>query len=134
MCAGDTSAIYIGPTTEDAPTAMPPMKRNKMNSSHVYVVAQPMADKRYNRAITVSVFLRPNFWAGTLVIIEPITVPIRLEATVKPCRNGLRDHNCCTVFSAPEITAVSNPKRNPPSAAIRDMRTGYAVDLVNVWV
>ena len=93
-----------------------------------------MAEKRYRSAIAVSVFLRPNLCAGTLVMSEPITVPIKLEATVKPCKNASSDHSCCTVFSAPDITAVSKPNKNPPSAAINEIRTGYADEVFKVYV
>ena len=31
QCEGDTSAMYKGPATLDAPTAKPPKKREKMN-------------------------------------------------------------------------------------------------------
>jgi hypothetical protein len=36
------------------------------------------------------------------------------------------------VFSAPEITAVSKPKRKPPRAAIKAIRTGYDSMLVGL--
>src|ERR1700686_1254172 len=39
-----------------------------------------------------------------------------------PCRPGLRDHSVCIVFSAPEITTVSKPKRNPASADVSDQK------------
>ena len=65
------------------------------------------------------------FLYGAPAIMDPTTVPIRLEATVNPCQKGLSDQSCWIVFSAPEMTAVSNPIRKPPSAAISAMRTGY---------
>ena len=44
---GAISAMYIGPTTLEAPTATPPMKR-KNTSAHQFVTsAHPSAEKRY---------------------------------------------------------------------------------------
>src|SRR5678810_1015465 len=37
-----------------------------------------------------------------------------------PCIPGLRPHNVWMVFSAPEITTVSNPNRKPASAEVMD--------------
>jgi hypothetical protein len=55
---------------------------------------------------------------------EPTTVPIRLAATVNPSHPEVSDHSSCMVLSAPEITAVSNPKRKPPRAAINEALMG----------
>src|SRR5688572_12103642 len=92
--AGAISEIYIGPTTEDAPTARPPIKRNVTNSIQTDVEAHPIADNRYNIAMNIKTFFRPNFCAGIPAITDPITVPNKLDATVKPCQKGLSDHNC----------------------------------------
>ena len=91
MGAGEISAMYMGPTTEEAPTATPPINLNVTNNNQTEDDAQPIAESRYIMAITINTFLRPYFWAGLPVIREPITVPIKLEATVKPCQNEL---NC----------------------------------------
>src|SRR5437879_6354648 len=39
-----------------------------------------------------------------------------------PWSSGLRPQSACIVFSAPEITTVSNPKRNPASADVSDQK------------
>src|SRR5580700_1718418 len=39
-----------------------------------------------------------------------------------PCRLGLSAHSVWIVFSAPEITTVSKPKRNPASADVSDQK------------
>src|SRR5688572_25152612 len=109
---------------------MPPRKRNVMKRIQIEVDAQPMADSKYRIAIVISTFLRPYFFAGGAAIIEPSTVPIKLEATVKPCQNDPSCHNSWIVFSAPEMTAVSKPNKKPPNAAIRAIRTGYESMLV----
>src|SRR5689334_9728994 len=122
--AGAISEIYIGPTTEEAPTAMPPRKRKVTKRSQIEEEAQPIADKRYRIAMPVNTFFRPYRCAGAPEMIDPITVPMRLDATVNPCQKELSCQRPWMVFSAPDITAVSNPNRNPPNAAISAMRTG----------
>src|SRR5579862_8047351 len=113
----------MGPTTEEAPTATPPIIRKIIKSVQVGVIEQPIADNKYMSAITNNTFLRPYRCAGFPAIMDPITVPIRLAATVNPKRKSLSDQSCWIVFSAPEITAVSNPNKNPPSAAISVQRS-----------
>src|SRR5579863_8958463 len=39
-----------------------------------------------------------------------------------PCSPGLRPQSDWIVFSAPEITTVSKPKRNPASAEVSDQK------------
>src|SRR5579872_3714003 len=39
-----------------------------------------------------------------------------------PCSPGLSPHSVWMVFSAPEITTVSNPKRNPARAEVSDQK------------
>jgi hypothetical protein len=51
-------------------------------------------------------------------------VPRILEDTVNPCQPELKCQIFSSVCSAPEITTVSKPKRNPPRAAIRAILTG----------
>src|SRR5690606_31856024 len=91
--AGAISEIYIGPTTEDAPTAMPPKKRNKTKINQEDTTAQPIADSKYRAAIKKRIGLRPYFCVGFPIIREPNTVPIKLEATVKPSQKESNSHN-----------------------------------------
>ena len=44
-------------------------------------------------------------------------VPISAEATVKPNQNSSSPNTDSSASVVPEITAVSKPKRRPPSAA-----------------
>jgi hypothetical protein len=37
-----------------------------------------------------------------------------------PCKRSLDCHNFCNGWSAPDITAVSKPKRKPPTATAID--------------
>jgi hypothetical protein len=52
-------------------------------------------------------------------------VPMRALATVKPSSNGDKSKVLFNQSVVPEITAVSNPKSSPPSAAM-------AVDKIKV--
>jgi hypothetical protein len=101
---------------------MPPINLKVTNSNHIEEAAQPTAERRYKIAITINTFFRPYFWAGLPAMSDPITVPIKLEATVKPCQNEVSCQSDWMVFSAPEITAVSNPNKKPPNAAITAIR------------
>src|ERR1700722_7391641 len=49
--------------------------------------------------------------------MAPKMVPIRALETVMPTRVALRENTVVSCEVAPAITAVSNPKSNPPSAA-----------------
>ena len=49
---------------------------------------------------------------------DPSTVPHNAALMASPCNAGLSPHSAWIVFSAPEITTVSKPNRNPPSAAM----------------
>lgn len=46
QCDGEISAIYIGPTTDEAPTANPPTKRKNMNEYQLTITALPTAEIR----------------------------------------------------------------------------------------
>src|ERR1700722_17000057 len=49
--------------------------------------------------------------------MAPKMVPIRALETVMPTRVALRENTVVSCELAPAITAVSNPKSSPPSAA-----------------
>ena len=69
-----------------------------------------------------STFLRPRRSAGRPALIAPTMVPMRAVATVKPSENSLRWKTSRRFSVVPEITAVSKPKRRPPSAATTALR------------
>ena len=43
LSVGAISVMYVGPTTEEAPTPSPPTKRNTTNHAHDAVNAEPNA-------------------------------------------------------------------------------------------
>src|SRR5690606_17312970 len=118
ISGGAISDIYKGPTTELTPTEIPPISLQTKNIDQLNEKAHPTADTKYSTAIHFSTVLRPYRSAGLAATTAPKIVPIREIDTVKPCKNGLKSHRSCMIFSAPEITAVSKPNRNPPKEAI----------------
>src|SRR6185436_11834573 len=82
--------------------------------------ALPIADKPNNVAMINNTGFRPYFSAGQPPNSAPSKVPINADEIVKPCQKDERLKRDWIDFSTPEITAVSNPKRNPPRATITD--------------
>ena len=87
--AGEISAMYIGPTTEDAPTARPPMKRKNIKAYQLTMAPLKTAEIRYRMPMTMSERLRPYFSAGFPQNSAPMIVPIRAVAIVKPWAKSL---------------------------------------------
>src|SRR5271166_6435067 len=65
----------------------------------------------------MSALLRPQMSAGFPAKMEPMIVPIRAIATVKPRRFSSSRKLVLRGPVVPEMTAVSKPKRKPPRAA-----------------
>lgn len=94
-------------------------------------------------ASTANTFRRPHQSDGRPTMNDPNIVPIRAMETVKPQRPSLKWKTPTSDFSVPEITPVSKPNRNEPSAATtvlvhnktspcRDtvVRLGASIDIV----
>ena len=111
--------MYIGPITEDAPTARPPMKRKNMNEYQFTIAALPTAEMKYRRAMTCRDRSRPKRLAGRPQKKAPMMVPIRAVAIVKPCAKSDSPYIFWMAPSAPEMTAVSKPKSRPPRDATK---------------
>jgi len=56
--------------------------------------------------------------AGLPAAIAPTMVPIRALATVKPSPKLLSRYTSWRASVVPEMTAVSNPNKRPPRAAM----------------
>ena len=65
---------------------------------------------------------RPKRSVGQPPSSEPSTVPYSAEAMAIPCIPALKPQSDWIVCSAPEMTTVSNPKRNPASAEVMDQK------------
>ncbi len=132
--AGDNSLIYIGAVTEEHPTAIPPANLKRRNTYQLNARAVPIAETRKRTAIQKTVFLRPNLSDGIPPNIAPTTVPIKAIETVRPCSNTSRPHNTCIFCSAPDITAVSRPKRKPPKGNDSSPRKNlFRIHQLNFW-
>src|SRR5262245_12426290 len=93
-----------------------------MNAESVFDTALPMADIAKKSAITNKAGLRPYLSAGHPPNNAPANVPINADDIVNPCQNGERLNKDCIDFSTPEMTAVSNPNKNPPSETMTDQQ------------
>ena len=78
--------------------------------------------------ILTRVFFRPNLAVGKPPRNEPRTVPQRAALSAQPCIEPLKGQMFWICFSAPEITTVSKPKRNPASAAVIDHRNSLGLE------
>src|SRR5690606_11206154 len=112
-CGGAISEMYIGAATVEIPTPRPPINRKSMNEYTSGASAEPTADTRYSTPIQSKVFFRPKCSEGQPPTNDPITVPQRAILIASPCKLLSRSQSDWIVCSAPEITTVSNPKRNP---------------------
>ena len=78
------------------------------------------AETKYNTPTPSSVFRRPSRSVGHPPASDPRTVPQRAALTANPWAVGERPQSSWIVCSAPLMTTVSNPNRNPARAAVRD--------------
>src|ERR1044072_9083850 len=118
LSAGAISAMYIGPSTDDAPIPSPPMNRASRNEYQSKANAQPTADNRYSTAVICNAFRLPSRSPGMPPNIAPRIVPHSAEDTVTPSMYGVNEYFADSAAVAPAITAVSNPNNSPPNAAI----------------
>ena len=86
--------------------------------------ADPIAEKKNNTPIHIKVFFLPILLAGIPPNIAPNTVPHKaIPITTVPWKASDEFQSSCNFLSAPEITTVSKPKRNPAKEAIKDQTT-----------
>ena len=76
---------------------------------------------------------RPYFSPGSPEKMAPMTAPASAAATVMPSCAGVSEKLGTRVRVVPEITAVSNPKRSPPSAPTRVERTRYRFSFMRTY-
>ena len=101
---------------------MPPSARAAMNASTPVASADHTAPTRYSNPMSISVGRRPSVSASHAPSSEPATVPYKAAATAMPWVPGSRCHKAWIVCSAPEMTTVSKPNRNPARAEVMDHR------------
>ena len=59
LSAGAISAMYMGPSTDDAPIPSPPMKRASRKEYQSQASAHPRAETRYSTAVICRLARRP---------------------------------------------------------------------------
>ena len=107
------------PATEEAPTPTPPMKRKNEKTYGSVAKLEPKAEVKYNTPIQNKVFLRPNLSHGTPPDKAPKTVPHRAMDIIKiPWNQSPVFQSFWIDWSAPEITMVSKPNKNPANATV----------------
>ena len=84
----------MGPATDEAPTAKPPMNLNIIKCESVDVEALPKAETAYKIATINKTNLRPYLSAGLPAVNAPTTVPISAEEIVNPCQKEFNWNNC----------------------------------------
>src|SRR5699024_3049352 len=122
-CAGETSAIYAGAITDAAPTPKPPITRQMIKSVTPKASPEPTAETRNNTEEMTIVGTRPSLLATGPANHAPTAQPNSAEETAKPCSQPPRLKSADSASTAPLMTEVSNPNRNPPMAAATDMPT-----------
>src|ERR1035437_7483883 len=119
--AGEISAMYIGPSTEEAPMPSPPMNRAPTKEYQSNANAQPRAEIRYSTAVMRKLPRRPYRSPGIPPNMAPRMVPQSAADTVNPSSAGLSENLVVSAAVVPAITAVSNPNSSPPSAATTEL-------------
>src|SRR5579884_2337353 len=130
--AGEISAMYIGPSTDEPPIPRPPMNRKSTSADQPQAKAQPKAEIKYNTAITRRLSRRPYRSPGIPASIAPKTVPQSALATVIPKEAGERRYVRVRACVVPAITAVSNPNNKPPKAATTVLLIKYVLSFIGL--
>jgi hypothetical protein len=106
-----------------APTPMPPRMRQKMKSPMPKGAPEPMVPTMNRIAAMTMHRTRPIRSASGPAKKAPIADPSRASETERPIPTLVVLNSFFSASTAPLITAVSKPNRNPPSAAAAAMRT-----------
>src|ERR1700728_1949962 len=126
--------MYIGPNTDDPPTPRPPMNRKTNSAFQLHAIPQPSAEIRYRIAITRRLSRRPFRSPGIAASDAPRIVPTSAIATVNPSPHSDKAKVFFNPAVVPEMTAVSNPNSNPPSAATTVLLISVAVILTRAFL
>ena len=86
MFLGAISAIYIGDSTEAAPTARPPINRATISADMVGAMADKLADIINRSAEVISKGFRPHLSLKEPDIDAPMIQPMIRLLTVNPSR------------------------------------------------
>src|SRR5271154_4867336 len=100
-----------------APIAVPPMKRNMLKATISQARPVPIELAKKIAAAIFMTTMRPWRSASGPANQAPIAEPRRAPATEKPSNQETAPDQTLMASTAPLMTAVSKPKRNPPIAA-----------------
>src|SRR5699024_6381691 len=99
----------------------PPITRQMIKSVTPKASPEPTAETRNNTEEMTIVGTRPSLLAIGPANHAPTAQPSSAEETAKPCSQPPRLKSADSASTAPLMTEVSNPNRNPPMAAATDM-------------
>ena len=130
LSAGAISEMYIGPTTESAPTASPAMRRKAISTHWLEASAQPTEEMTNSSAMARKTFLRPYLSAKLPVNIAPNRHPIVRELTTKPMPLSVKLKASLMDSTPPEMPAMLSPKMKPPITAIAVIRLMFFLSII----
>src|ERR1035441_6934571 len=110
------------------PTATPPITRNTTRITSEPANPLPTAPIRNSTAATRIAGRRPYRSATRPAPSAPAAAPNSAEDTVKPSTAALAEKWAVIAATAPLMTELSYPNKNPPSAAVNDSRITVPCD------
>ena len=126
ICAGATSAMYIGANTLAPPMATPAVIRTAMKNAAELAAPVATAVTRNRIAFKSIVGRRPRESASLPAPKAPTAQPSNTEATAKPVPAASVRKAFASASTVPLITPLSKPKRKPPIAATQHSAITYA--------
>src|SRR5699024_10869659 len=114
-------AMTAGPRPPAPPPPHPPSRRQAIRSQTPTARPEPTAEAKNSTAAITITGTRPKRLARPPVNQAPTAQPIRAEETAKPVSPAPSENSSDRAFTAPLITEVAKPNRNPPTAAAIEM-------------
>ena len=108
-----------------APTPRPPTTRQTIRSHTPKASPEPIAETKNRIAAITITGIRPYLFASEPANQAPTAQPSSAEETAKPVSPAPRENSSESAETAPLITEVSKPNRNPPTAAAIEMPTTF---------
>src|SRR5699024_5023821 len=109
-----------------APTPRPPTTRHTIRPHTPKARPEPTAEMKNRIAAITITGIRPNRFERAPANQAPMAQPSSAEETAKPVSPAPRENSSESALTAPLITEVSKPNRNPPTAAAIEIPTTFA--------
>ena len=106
--------MYNGERTDAIPTPTPPIILAIIKKINESGIVHPSAEIKNNDAAIIRIGFLPNLSLRPPDTIAPIIAPTRAELANHPVSISSNEKYFSIKLNVPEITAVSNPKSNPP--------------------